>query len=509
MRILGKKKFLFLSIMFLSLIGSSFFFVSSSSANDNILSNPKVDVNPNKLTPLSALVSFSTKDPSEITVKIYGQKGARDIVHTFSGYNKEHNIPIHGLYAGRKTKVELIAKSHDDEEKKVLYIPVPRIMWKGLFQTLKKDEKNPSNWFFSDGIVIDENSDVRYVFDGRGNRVQLSGDEIITENRVQGLKRYSMIGELLQVYPYPRGFKSFTHGISQRSNRNFLVIGSYENSMAFIAGKEQQTQRDFIIEIDYKSGDTINVWDIAKMLNPDRTALIQAGHLDYGLDDFCHLNSVQYIKDDDSVVCSCRSTGVFKFYLKDHKLAWLITPNIGLNKSGRDGKGPEISSKVLKAVDGEGEILSSKVQKGYKAHPDFKWPTSTHHVRYWGDGLVSVFDNSGPVFDKKLVTTDESIASVFKVDEKNHTVQHVFQAPQGCLSEPAGSVLFNKEKNVVTSFVAQCWDQTYLRTSHAFIRTYDFTTREMLSEILVHKGSNAYFYEIWPFEFYQTTGGML
>lgn len=507
---LHKKNTLFIKLFIICILCFCSLFNTTANSKTSIFSTPKVIVNPNGLTPLSAMVTFSTQRESKITLKVYGQRGARDIIHTFEGYKKDHSIPVLGLYAGRDTKIELIAlNKNGKEEKRELQISIPKIPWKGLYLYTKKDKSNPTNWFISDGIVIDENADVRYIFVGHGNRVLLSGNEIITENRVQGLKRYSMVGELFQSYSFPKGFTSFTHGMTQRPNRNFLVIGSYKGTKAFIAGKEQQTQRDFIIEIDYKTGDLVNTWDVAKMLNPDRTALVQAGSLDYGLDDFCHLNSVQYLAEDDSVVCSCRSTGIFKFYLKDNKLAWLITPNVGLNKSGRDGKGPEISSKVPKAIDKNGNILSSMIQKGYKSHPNFKWPTSTHHARYWGKGLVSVFDNSGPVFDKKIFTTDESIASIYKVDEENMTAQHIFNVPQGCFSGPAGSVLFDKEKNIVTSFISQCYDKTYKGTSYGYIRSYHFDTQEMLSEILVHKGGASYFYEIWPFEFYQTFGGML
>lgn len=507
MILISGKKLFYLVFCVLSV----FTYSLNTNANSNLFSTPDVIVDPYKRASLSAIVNFSTTEPAEITIKVYGQKGARDIVHTFKGYKKEHKIPVLGLYAGRKTKVELIAKvaSKKRKEKKKLLIKAPKIRWQGLFLQRKKDTNNPVNYFFSDGVVIDENADIRYVFDGKGERVQLSGGEIITESRVKGLKRYSMLGELLQEYHYPSGFTSFTHGISQRPNKNFLVIGSYRDTMALIAGKEQRTQRDFIIEIDYKTGKKINDYDIASLLNPDRTALVQAGSLDYGLDDFCHLNSVDYNSTDDSVICSCRNSGVFKMNLKDKKLEWIITPNLDLNKSGRYGKGPDISSKVLKAIDKNNHILLPSVQKGYEAHSDFKWPTSTHHARFWGDGYVSVFDNSGSVFDQKLVTTKNSIASVYKVDEENGTVKHIFSADQGCYSGPAGSVIFDKENDIVTSFISQCHDETYSNTSWGYIRSYDFKTQNMLSEILVHKAGAAYFYEIWPFNFYQTTGGML
>lgn len=497
-------------ILYLFVAMLTFSGASSVKANveESIFLPHEVILNPNKITPLAAVVKFSTVKPAEIEIRVVGQNGAKDIVHTFDGYKKNHEIPVLGLYAGRKTKIELTAKTNSDTEKKEIFIETPKIHWKGLFLQNKKDNNNPVNWFLSDGIVIDENADIRFFFDGKGTLLYLSGDEIISESRIQGLKRYTMTGSLLQAYPYPEGFVSFTHGISQRTDGNFLVIGSYRNSEALIAGSNQKTHRDFIIELDYKTGKKVRGWDIAELLNPDRTALVQAGTKDYGLDDFCHLNSVQYNPSDDSMICSCRNSGVFKVLLKENVLKWLITPNIGLNKSGRDGKGPEISSKVLKAVDSQGRILPQMIQKGYQAHADFKWPTSTHHARSWGDGYISVFDNSGSVFDKKLITTEESIASIYKVDEREKTVQHVFKAPQGCYSAPAGSVLLDKNKDIVTSFIAQCHDKSYIATSWGYIRTYNFKTREMLSEILIHKAGSSYFYEITPFSFYQKTGGL-
>ena len=58
------------------------------------LNNPKVIVNPYKLTPLTAIVLFNTKEETSIKVTINGK------FTTTVESTKSHAIPIYGLYAG-------------------------------------------------------------------------------------------------------------------------------------------------------------------------------------------------------------------------------------------------------------------------------------------------------------------------------------------------------------------------------------------------------------------------
>ena len=58
------------------------------------LEKAKVMVNPYKISPLSALIIFKTKEEVSVTVSINGE----EVTTTES--SKEHSIPIYGLYNG-------------------------------------------------------------------------------------------------------------------------------------------------------------------------------------------------------------------------------------------------------------------------------------------------------------------------------------------------------------------------------------------------------------------------
>ena len=426
-------------------------------------SNPQIIINPYEKSPLTAIVKFETEEPTEITIRIYGKDNFAHIVHTISGFNTQHEIPLLGLYAGQKTKVDLIARTKNGTDyMTTIYPETSKIGHRGLFFVKQSEKKQNDFWFFTDGIVLDENGDIRFNFYAPNQAVYFLSGELIVENRALGLERYSLLGKLLKKYPFPTDFTSFSHGIAQKDNKNFLVIGSFANSTAVINGNKVKTQRDYIIEIDYTTGAMLHSWDLGELLNPNRTALVQAEATDYGLNDFCHLNSVQYIADDKSIICSCRNFGVFKIDTLNNKLKWIISPNVGLDKSGRSGTGKSLENKVLTAIDSNGKILSETIQKGYAKHDFFKWPTSTHHARFWGKGLISIYDNSGPVYDKKLVTTLESLASVYRIDEKNKTIMQLLKIPQECFSAEASAVLVDTDNREITTFTSRCFDKAQI-----------------------------------------------
>ncbi len=471
---------------------------------DYTFQQPYIKQNAFGLNTLSALVKFPTESETQISLIVKGKAGAPDITHTFDSFATEHEIPVLGLYPNHQNEVVLTARDKKGKTETVkLTIETPKANKRALFVPLaKKNAVDNQYYYISEGIVFDENGNLRMDFKN-GEMTYFMQGELISESRNFGLKRYSLSGELLREYPYPKDFTSFTHGMARKPNGNFLVLGSFLNTTALFEGKQQSTQRDHIIEIDKNTGDLLKTWDLAKVMNPDRSVIIHSATQNYGLNNWCHLNGISYDTDDTSLVLSCRHNGMIKIDDETGDLVWVFGPNQGFEKSGRDGKGPAITDKVLTAVDNNGVPYSEKFQKGYEASADFKWPTKTHDAHAYGNNIFSIFDNAGSVYDKALHTTAYSIASIYQVDAEKKTVQQIWRQNLGVHSPVASSVVFRPAEKDVTVYISQIASSEQNGISYGKITRYDFETHQVLFDSLLYRGGNAHFYRVDMFRFYE------
>ena len=467
-------------------------------------SNPYVKLNPFGLNSLAALIKFPTQKESLITLTVKGKDGADDLTHTFKTFAKEHEIPVLGLYPNHENKIELSATYKDGKkETTTVLIKTPKSNKRALFIPLKKEQPQQNRYYFIlEGIVFDEFGHLRFDFKN-GDMTYYINSELISESRNFGLKRYSLLGELLQEYPYPQGFTSFTHGMAQKPNGNFLILGSFSGTSALFEGHEQATQRDIIIELDYKTGKLVKSWDLAKVMNPDRSVIIKSATKSYGLNNWCHLNGISYDCDDTSLVLSCRHNTMIKIDDETGALIWVFGPKLGYEKSGRDGKGPAIFDKVLTAVNDNDKPYTEKFQKGYEQDANFKWPTKTHDAQVYGQNIYSIFDNSGDLYDKDLYSTPYSVASIYKVNPASMTVKQIWRENLKNYSQVGSSISYNPKRKEVTVFISQIEDKEQNGISYGKILRYDFNTHQVLFEGLIYRGGNSHFYRAHPIEFYK------
>lgn len=472
-------------------------------APTGFIQNFTTTVNPYKLNPLSALITFHTTQPANVTIRIHGRDGAADIVHTFSEFKTTHSIPVLGLYPNYKNHVSLTIHFKNGSSKtKEVAIQTNKIGKAALINVLKKEDNKTGYYFLYDGLVFDEQGWIRFAFNAKGQILYWMKNELIAESRTSGLIRYSMLGKTLKHYAYPKGFISFTHGIGQKPNGNFLVPGSFYGTTAIINGKEEKTHRDFVIELDYNTGEMVNKIDLAEILNPNRSVIIPADQKDYGANDWCHVNAVDYDSSDGSIIVSCRHTGMVKIDEKTNKLVWLFGPNKGYDRSGRDGKGPAISDKVLVAVDKNDKPYSPLFQKGEEANDSFKWPTKTHHAAVVGNGIFSIFDNSGPIYDPKVISSIHANASVFFVNEKNKTIKQIWKQNLGVQSSAASSVVYRPDKGEVIVYVSDVPDKNQRGISYGLLTRFDLDSHDILFQASVYRGGESWYYRAEDFSFY-------
>ena len=92
-------------------IDAAFKEISDSDAYD--INNPYISVDPYHISPLTAIVIFTTENPASISVEIEGLNGAAPLSQNFDTITTRHIVPIYGLYANQATDITLTAHFED------------------------------------------------------------------------------------------------------------------------------------------------------------------------------------------------------------------------------------------------------------------------------------------------------------------------------------------------------------------------------------------------------------
>ena len=469
---------------------------------DYNLQEPYIALNPYGRNELTALVKFKTQKEAQIEFSLFNKQNKIEINHLFNEFNVEHEIPILGLYPNFENKILLTAHFKDGtKEQAYLTIKTNKVNKKALITPLIKSNNNRFHYLHG-GLVIDENGSIRMSFEPEYEMLYYFNNHLIAEDRNLGLIVYNLLGEKKAVYTYPKNFTSFTHGLIQKPNKNFLVLGSFKDKTAQIQNTKTQTQRDFIIEIDAITKKTINTIDLGEILNPNRSVIIKSDTQNFGLNNWCHLNGIDYDATEKSILLSCRHAGMVKINEKTKEPIFILSMHKGFDKSGRNGAGQSLEKFLLSAVDKNNKVLPTKVQLGEERHPDFKWPGKTHDSRLYPNNIYSIFDNAGTLYDKSIVTTKNSNAHIFKIDQQNKTVQTLFYEALPFYSESGSSVLYNQNEQDVTVFTSIIKDNEQEGLGYARLIRFDFKTHKKLFDALIYRGGETYFYGIQPFSFY-------
>lgn len=389
--------------------------------------------------PLSRLLSFRTKEPTRVSVKVIGKTEPNgDILHAYDNLRTLHQIEVHGLYAEHENIVEVIVTTEEQvSERNSLIIettPLPgwlpaidvavanRSEMDGSMTLVSYRGRNNPNAPF----IFDPNGEIRWYLDFM-NDPELGGlfydvgmERLKNGNWYFGsahsnkIYEINMVGRIQNEWTLPP--HSFHHTVVEKPNGNFLVTtskdGSTNSAGAF-------TVEDYVIEIDRASGAILNEWDLKKPLNELRETMI--AFTNPNVVDWFHANSVVFDDRDTTILVSGRTQGVVKLNY-DNELVWILGPNY---EWGRNQSSQNLSDYVLRPVDATGALIEDEdVIKGFKNHPEFEWNWYQHALELCDDGNLLLFDNG----DNRNWGNGEvySRAVEYAINEENMTVQQVW-----------------------------------------------------------------------------------
>jgi arylsulfate sulfotransferase len=342
-------------------------------AGNYTFTEPMLIQDPYQTAPLTALLVFDTPEPSQISIHIPGKTPPSTVDFTFPGFQKHHEIPIYGLYAGSVNHINISLKTQTGETAQngidLRTEPLPVSIRKFQVDTVDPARYNPGfNFAIQDQKpVFDIDGNVRWYTTQKSyeSLTKLKNGRFLFTYSVAGgegniLMEQDLLGKIHAIYHVQDGSH---HDVYELPTGNLLIPSSDLKS---------GTIEDQIIELGRTSGHIVRSFDLKTILDEGRPRQVT----DLAANDWLHLNSIIYDPTDQSIIISSKSqSAVVKLTYPGMHIKWILGPH--------DNWSPKYQPYLLKP----------------KGTP-FEWSWSQHHATLFspdqaGDKNVDIllFDN--------------------------------------------------------------------------------------------------------------------
>ena len=321
----------------------------------------------------------------------------------------------------------------------------------GLFYAMGLSDYYGYTFFFdNDGILRYE-----MLLDGyHSDRILSLGDQILACVGSNKIARISRIGQVLQVYDLGR--------FELHHDFNWGPDGEL---VALATNTEGETVEDQLISINMESGEVTLLVDFSALMNSyfvttEKVAANSSFFWQAGLWDWLHLNSVQYLEEEDAVVVSSRETSTILKVKNVHEepaIDWMI---------GDDAfwEGTEFAQYSLTK---EGDFTPQYGQHDVTVIYDDSLPEGQYYLRmfdnnYWANSTRTEYTPSLPDSVGQALTEDESIVShvyYYLVDENAGTFQLAWSFDVPYSSVVSNVQLLEGGNYVVNSGVPQVYGE--------------------------------------------------
>ncbi|MDY4166484.1 MAG: aryl-sulfate sulfotransferase [Fournierella sp.] len=324
-------------------------------------------------------------------------------------------------------------------------------MSEGLFYAMGLSDYYGYTFFF------DNNGILRYemLLDGyHSDRILSLGDQILACVGSNKIARISRIGQVLQVYDLGR--------FELHHDFNWGPDGEL---VALATNTEGETVEDQLISINMESGEVTLLVDFSALMNSyfvttEKVAANSSFFWQAGLWDWLHLNSVQYLAEEDAVMVSSRETSTILKVKNVHEepaIDWMI---------GDDAfwEGTEFAQYSLTK---EGDSTPQYGQHDVTVIYDDSLPEGQYYLRmfdnnYWANSTRTEYTPSLPDSVGQALTEDESIVShvyYYLVDENAGTFQLAWSFDVPYSSVVSNVQLLEGGNYVVNSGVPQVYGE--------------------------------------------------
>lgn len=375
------------------------------STSNYTIENPNVILDPYKSSPLTALILFETNDNVAPKVTVKGKNKNTTLTHTFSK-SKKHYLSLYGLYANYNNEVIIEYKNI----KKTINIQTSKLPDDFILPTSVKADKNKLDndfYFFTPSskgysCAYDVNGDVRWYLTNYAlwDNSKISNGHILvsTERLINspyymtGLYEIDMLGKIYKEYSLPGGYH---HDYYEMPNGNLLIASNDFNN-------EAGTVEDYIVEVDYNTGNIVKSFDLKDILNMN-----DGQSENWTAYDWFHNNSVWYDEKTNSITLSGRhQDAVINIDYDTGKLKWIIGDPTNWSK--------EYQKYFFKPVGN-----------------NFEWQYSQHAAMITKEGYVFLFDNGNnksKIKDNYVDAKDSySRGVMYKINTDKMTIEQIFE----------------------------------------------------------------------------------
>ena len=419
---------------------------------------------------------FETDVPTQASYTIHvDQEGIEDYSATSAkegrrNYSRQHEFQVIGLVPGQTNEVTLTLTGSWGNVRQIVHFTVDmpdtqsgyatqlavtdgtsaQLQADGLFTMMRV------NGYLGYGFFYDNSGVLRYemVLEGFGlDRLLFDGDELITCVSSTRLARVNGLGQVTQVYDLD-GYE-LHHDIGFGREGEVLALAEHEGG---------ETVEDVVLSIDLDSGAVTELLDFTQVMQPYFEMTRPVGPLDdffwqAGEWDWIHLNSLQYLPEDDSLIVSSRETSaIIKIadihgepavdWLAGDSRFWEDTPYAELCLTQEGDFVPQYGQhcvEYLKAGEDDGIYYLNVYNNNY-------WSLNTR------DFTLDVADSVGT--DLYGSESDASQVYVYRIDENARTfsLEDSFDVPYSSIVSN-GSLCQDSSNWVVNSGISMVFGE--------------------------------------------------
>lgn len=382
---------------------------------------------------------FQTDMPTEVSYTIHVEDEsipdytAEAMDASGQEYTRTHEFQIIGLVPGKTNEVTMTISGSWGNARQIVSFTVDMPETRSGYATQLEVTDGTSeaaqaeglfammrvNGYLGYGFFYDDAGVLRYemVLEGFGlDRLLFDGDEIVTCVSSSKLARIDRLGRVTQVYSLD-GYE-LHHDIGFGTDGEVLAL-------AEVAGGE--TVEDRVLSIDLETGDVTEIldftqvmkgyFDMTRPVGPTDDFFWQAGEWDW-----IHLNSLQYMPEDDSLIVSSRETSTIIKVANIHSepaVEWLAgdsrfwedTPYADLCLTPVGDFVPQYGQHCVELLDNEGNGV---------------YTLAVYNNNYWSlnsrdDFELDVADSVGT--DLYGDGTETSQVYIYRIDENTGTFE--------------------------------------------------------------------------------------
>ena len=420
---------------FYPLLCAVLFLACTSCVNDTTYQYTiQPQLNPNKITPLSAMLTITTKIPCKASVKVIGES---PISQAFEKQSDSLQIPVLGLYPDKINEVEVrldFGNKTIVDTVRIQTDPLPNLFPRIEINTLNRSKMEDGlhacdSHFANNGklrsipFIFDDQGEIRWFLDLSFHGKMVSPFQRLKDGTILMVGRsviyeFDMLGKLLKKTQIDKNY-GMHHDVLELPDGSLLICVGKRDANIQLSGEQVLSDSDFIIQYDRKNSRIIKEWDVAKHLDVSRT---DVNFLRPG--DWLHMNGLAYDSSDNSMIISGRNQGLLKLSLED-ELKWILAPKKNWKTSGRNGQGFDTNPFLLTAVNSANKPYEKDIQNGDKSVPDFDFSWGPHAPKVLPSGNLLVFDNG--FYRNYNNENNYSRAVEYKIDENNKTVEQIWQ----------------------------------------------------------------------------------